>query len=302
MPPMKRTCLPACSLIVGWLLVLAPVGADEAKPVIKVGGNFEVEAVKDIAYHEGPEADPDKHKLDLYLPRGQRDFPVLFFVHGGSWRSGDRKLYAPLGNVFARNGVGTVIISYRLSPQVVHPGHIRDVAKAFAWTCGNIGKHGGKADQLFVCGHSAGGHLAALLATDESYLKAEKRSLSSIRGTIPISGVYSISANRFFEHAFGKDAEAARGASPQVHVKEKLCPFCIIYAEKEYPFLDTMAEQFSKALLKCKCETSLLRVPDRHHESIIVKAAGDEADPTTQTILEFIARHSDLKLKPRQEK
>src|SRR5438067_2294542 len=132
--------------------------ADEAKAAVKCGGPFDVEVDKDIAYHEG---DDPKQKLDLYLPKGQKDFPVLFFVHGGSWRSGDRGLYGKVASIFARNGVGMVVPSYRLSPKVKHPAHVEDVARAFAWTCKNIGSHGGRADQIFLCGHSAGGHLVS---------------------------------------------------------------------------------------------------------------------------------------------
>src|SRR5262249_162151 len=166
------------------------LASEEKKPTL--GGSFEVTAVKDIAYFEGEGADPAKHKLDLYLPRGQKDFPVLFFIHGGTWSSGDRKLYAPLGETFAKNGVGVVIISYRLSPKVQHPAHIEDVAKAFAWTVNNIGKHGGNPEQIFVSGHSAGGHLSALLATDDTYLKAEKLTVGNIKGVLALSGVYTV--------------------------------------------------------------------------------------------------------------
>jgi acetyl esterase/lipase len=269
---------------------------------IKLGGNFEVEVVKDVAYVVGADVDPDKHKLDLYLPKGQKDFPVLMFVHGGSWRSGDRKMYAPLGNVLAKNGVGTVIISYRLSPKVQHPGHIQDVAKAFAWTCTNIGKHGGRPDQVFACGHSAGGHLVALLGTDENYLKSEKRGFADLKGVIAISGVYSIFPGAIFESAFGKNEEAVKNASPLKHVKEKLCPFCLLYAEKEYPTLDVMAEQMGQALKDCKCDASITKLKDRDHISIIRKAASDETDPVVQAIFEFMAKHSSLKLTAKEVK
>src|SRR5262245_7527097 len=71
---------------------------------------YEVEAVKDVACYDGPAADPVKHKLDLYLPRGKKDFPVLFFVHGGGWRHGDKNylgVYVALGKFYASRGVGT---------------------------------------------------------------------------------------------------------------------------------------------------------------------------------------------------
>src|SRR5262249_4670874 len=155
------------------------------------------ETIKDVPYYEGKDADAVRHKLDLYLPKGHKNYPVLFFVHGGAWRSGKKELYAPLGNLIARHGIGCVVINYRLSPSVQHPAHIQDVARAFAWTQRHIGKHGGRADQLFISGHSAGGHLVALLATAPSYLKGEKLELSHIKGVIALSGVYTIPPVRF---------------------------------------------------------------------------------------------------------
>src|SRR5262249_5248660 len=150
------------------------------------------------SYYDGEDADKNKHKLDLYLPKGKKDFPIMFFVHGGAWVSGDRNyfgIYSSIGQAFARNGIGAVVISYRPSPKVQHPEHIKDVARAFAWTHKNIGKHGGNPDAILLCGHSAGGHLVALLATDEGYLRSEGLTLKAIKGAIPMSGVYLITDN-----------------------------------------------------------------------------------------------------------
>jgi dipeptidyl aminopeptidase/acylaminoacyl peptidase len=271
--------------------------ADE-KPAVLTGGNYEVEEVRDLAYYKGDDADAVRHKLDLYLPRGRKDFPVLFFVHGGAWKSGTKELYGPLGRVFARNGIATVIINYRLSPKVKHPAHVQDVARAFAWTHGNIGRYGGRPDQIFVCGHSAGGHLVALLSCDESHLKAEKLSCKAIKGCIPLCGVYTILPNMIFEKAFGKDPEVCKAASPLSHVKGAHPPALIIYADKDYPMLDLMAEQFCKKLKGCECEAGILKIANRTHISLIVQSA-NEADPTTQAILQFVARHAGLTLKPR---
>src|SRR5687767_3512806 len=91
---------------------------------------FAVEVVKDVVYRDicdGEDPKLDKNKLDLYLPKGKKDFPVLFFVHGGAWRQGDKNflgMYATLGQYWARQGIATVIINYRLSPAHKHPAHI----------------------------------------------------------------------------------------------------------------------------------------------------------------------------------
>src|SRR5207249_878371 len=101
---------------------------------------------------------------------------VLFFIHGGVWREGSKDAFVTQGRAFARQGIGFVAINYRLSPAVKHPAHVEDVAKAFAWVHANLGKRGANAEQIFVCGHSAGGHLAALLGTDKSHLETHKLS------------------------------------------------------------------------------------------------------------------------------
>lgn len=181
------------------------------KPTSKAPADgYEVNRLKDIAYYTGSSADDQRHRLDVYLPKGKSDFPVVMLVHGGAWIVGDNRcygLYTSVGEFFASRGVGVVMPNYRLSPAVKHPEHIKDVARAFAWTRQHIAEHGGDPRQLFVAGHSAGGHLVALLATDERYLKAEKLTTDDIRGVIAISGVYRIPA--------GKADVFLGGTSPQ---------------------------------------------------------------------------------------
>jgi acetyl esterase/lipase len=271
-----------------------PARADEPGKSAPPEKKFEVEIVKDIAYNGASDADPDKHKLDLYLPKGRRDFPVLFFVHGGTWKSGDRKQYERLGELYAGLGLGMVITNYRLTPKVQHPAHIQDVAKAFSWTCGHIAKYGGKADQIFCYGHSAGGHLVSLLATDESYLKAEKRSFADIRGVISISGVYTILPAGALANAFGKDREVCKKASPIFNVTANHPPFLILYGDADFPTLGWMAENMGKALEKAKCDVSTRKMENRDHFTIMYKQL-ESGDPVRAALLDFMAKHPDKK-------
>jgi acetyl esterase/lipase len=292
-------------VVCGLLLRPALVAADDKKPAPLTGGNFEVQVIKDVAYNDAKDAHKVKHKLDLYLPKGKKDFPVLLFVHGGGWRNGDKRIYGLLGKNFAKNGVGVVITNYRLTTKdskVKHPDHIRDVAKAFAWTHKNIGKHGGKASEIFIAGHSAGGHLVALLATDPSYLQAEKLSLSDIKGVIALSGVYVIRPVRNLGEVFSKDEEECKKASPQEHVKGKHPPFLIAYGDKESKGLGRQAKPFGKALKDCKCEAEVLEIADRDHVGIMRRAVMSDEDPLSQAMLKFIAKHSGLKLTPKAAK
>ncbi len=263
-----------------------------------IGGNFKVESILDVPYYEGPDADPIKHKLDLFLPKGCKDFPVLIFVHGGAWVTGDRNLYGSFGKTFAKNGIGTVVISYRLTPKVQHPGHIEDVARAFAWTHKNIGKYGGRADQIFVTGQSAGGHLTALLATNEIYLAAQGLSLKDIKGAVPISGVYQFSG-RWSERVIGKGQESADSASPLKQITGKEPPFLILYADNDMAGCARMSQQFSKQLEEKKVEASVKEIRDRNHITIMVRLMFSDVDPCAQELLKFVAKHSELQLTPR---
>jgi arylformamidase len=268
----------------------APAFADT--DAVVTGGPFEVKTVKDVTYCEGKDEDKAKHKLDLYLPKDQKDFPVLFFVHGGSWRTGNKGMYTAVGNSFAGAGIGTVVINYRLSPKVQHPAHIEDVAKAFAWTAENISKYGGKADQIFACGHSAGGHLVSLMATDPSYLKAEKRTPADIRGVVAISCVYSIDSDfRLFNSVFGKDPDVCKKASPLTHATGKHPPFLIAYADNDFAQLDKMAIDMDAALKKSASPTTLLKLVDRNHYTIIMYLV-DPTDLLNKAVGEFIGKHA----------
>ncbi len=279
------------------LLLVTPAFADGPKPdaVKPVEKTFEVEVVADLDYYKGDDADKVKHKLDLYLPKGQKDFPVLFFVHGGAWRQGDKNffgVYSSLGKFYARRGIGTVVTNYRLSPKVTHPEHIKDVARACAWTVKNISKYGGDPAAIFPCGHSAGGHLVSLLATDRSYLKAEGIDKEeAIRGVIPISGVYRI-PERGMQTVFGNDPKAARLAGPIEHVRSGLPPFLILYADRDLaPCGKVPSEAFGKALKDKECRASTREIKDSNHMKIIVSVAR-AGDSVSDAILGFITEQT----------
>ncbi|HKB06133.1 MAG TPA: alpha/beta hydrolase [Gemmataceae bacterium] len=269
------------------LLVAYPVAAEEPKAASAVEKHL------NLAYHSAKDADPVRHKLDLYVPKGAKDAPVMMFVHGGSWRSGNKDLYATLGDTFAKQGIVTAVINYRLSNAkggAKHPDHIHDVAKAFAWVKENTPKYGGSKEKLFISGHSAGGHLVALLATNEEYLKAEKCSLKDIRGVMALSGVYSIAPTLgIIRDAFGTEEDVCKAASPLTHVKEKEPPFLIAYGTKDFPFLDQMAEQFGKKLKECKCDATVMKL-DRDHFSIVIRLAASADDPLTKAMVEFMGK------------
>ncbi len=300
------------------------------KPAIAPGQGVEVERIRDVAYYCGADADNTRHRLDLFVPKGAKGFPVVMLIHGGAWVSGDKcccGLYSAVGEYLASQGVGVVLPNYRLSPWVKHPEHIHDIARAFAWTRRNVAAYGGDPERIFVAGHSAGGHLAALLATDESYLKAEGCSGQDIKGVVCVSGVYHIPAGNlearlggadpdafrlasvmpprgsgttergdgpgvpislnFFGPMFGDDPEVRAAASPVNHVRPGLPPFVLVNAATELPTLTGMADEFREALTREGCDVRVLRVENRNHSSVMLRAIGPK-DPVARAILDLV--------------
>lgn len=225
-----------------------------AASIVPANPTFEMEAIRNVAYYDDIDADSVRHKLDIYVPKGHRDFPVVIFWHGGGWVHGSKDqfgIYAQIAKTFCRYGIGVVCPNYRLTPDVRHPEHIRDVAKAFAWVHKNIGRYGGRSDELFISGHSAGGHLCALLASDPSYLKEQGLKLDTIRGAMPVSGLFIINHLPVFLPVFGKDMQARAMASPISHVAKGQPPYLIFFGDSDLPGCDRPgAEKFAATDLR----------------------------------------------------
>lgn len=129
-------------------------------------------------------------KADVYTPMGAANAPVVVFFFGGRWSEGDKDLYEFVGAALAKQGFVAVVPNYRLYPQVKFPAFVEDSAKAVRWAREQAQTYGGDANRLFVMGHSAGAYNAAMLVTDESYLKAVGGSRQWLKGMIGLAGPY----------------------------------------------------------------------------------------------------------------
>ncbi len=150
------------------------------------GGGGDV-PVQSIAYSTDPAL-----ALDLYLPAANAPTPapVAVFFYGGSWRGGSRADYAFVGKALADAGIVTIVADYRAFPQARFPGFMDDAARAVRWARDNAAAHGGDPRRVFLMGHSAGAHIAALLATDARYLSAVGIRPGDIAGVVGIAGPY----------------------------------------------------------------------------------------------------------------
>jgi acetyl esterase/lipase len=141
---------------------------------------------RSVAYAEG-----ERHTLDVYRPRSATAAPVVVFFYGGGWRSGYKELYRYAGKALARRGYLAVLPDYRIYPQALYPDFLDDGAQALRWGKDHAEKFGGDADKIFVMGHSAGAHIAAMLAIDATWLsKVGLVPGRDIAGLIGLAGPY----------------------------------------------------------------------------------------------------------------
>ena len=139
--------------------------------------------------------DDARQRLDVYAPRGADHRPIVIFFYGGSWSTGKKSEYAFVGAALAERGYVTVIPDYRVYPEVRFPAFVEDGARAVAWIQRHAGDFGGDPDRLVLMGHSAGAHIAALLALNPAYLAAAGVRPHSIAGLIGLSGPYALDPN-----------------------------------------------------------------------------------------------------------
>lgn len=141
----------------------------------------------DIPYGTEP-----RQSLDVYVPTGAARRPIVVFWYGGTWQKGAKEQYRFVGAALANSGYVAVLPDYRLFPQARFPQFIDDGALAVRWAHEHAAEIGGDPRALFLMGHSAGAHLAALLALDEHYLRNVGASHNWVRGWIGLSGPYDL--------------------------------------------------------------------------------------------------------------
>ena len=137
-----------------------------------------------------PYAQPanERQMLDVYAPAGAKNRPVVFWIHGGGWQRGDKSEMHAKPQAFVDKGFVFATTNYRFIPHVTMQDIAGDVAKSIRWVYDHAAEYGGDRESLFVMGWSAGGQLAALVCTDEKYLKAVGLGLTNIKGCVPLDG------------------------------------------------------------------------------------------------------------------
>ncbi len=184
--------MPRRLLTVTAALALAALGGCSAAGVLNAAvshKSFHVET--GLPYGSAP-----RQQLDVYTPAASappaatHGRPIVVFFYGGSWQNGSRSNYLFVGAALASRGYVAVVPDYRTWPDTAFPGFVDDAAAAVRWARDHASETGGDPSRIFLMGHSAGAHIAMLLATDGRYLAAQQMSKSDLSGVIGLAGPY----------------------------------------------------------------------------------------------------------------
>jgi arylformamidase len=269
-------------LSTGFILGLVLLSIAKVKTQVQLST---VEITRNIQYAARENTGSNLTSLDIYAPKNVQKAPVMIMIHGGGWQIGDKQNRGLNDNkipFFSENGFVYLSINYRLSPAVKHPAHIEDVAEAVSWVYENIGKYGGDPNKIFVMGHSAGAHLAALVATDERRLKKHGKDLSVIKGVILLDGAgYDIPPQmkglsffggilrEMYVNAFTTDENIQKDASPYYHIGKgkNIPPFLIFTAGGRIASVN-QSKKMVEALQKAGVQAETIDDIDKNHGSI----------------------------------
>jgi arylformamidase len=240
-------------------------------------------------------ADPYQRLLVFRSPKP--DGRVLLFWHGGGWTSGYKEWMSFMAPALTGAGVTFVSAGYRLAPQHVFPAGLEDCTAAVAWVVREIVGHGGDPDQLFIGGHSAGGHYAALLSVNGRALASRKLPRSTVRGCLPLSGVFDFgpaSGLSMRPRFLGADPGNDAAASAIMQIETPLPPFLIAFGSNDFPHLIPQARAFAAAVRAAGGEAETIEMAGRTH--FTASFAGGEPDgPWVPAALAFMSRHAGVR-------
>lgn len=273
-------------------LALPPLGLLLAAAVVLLANEWAVarasHRVADVPYvaASAPDFDAKRHRLDIYQPTGKAAAPrpVVLFIHGGNWNSGSKDdiLYKAIGRRLAKNGFVGVVMSYRLAPQVLVPQQAADCARALAWTVAHIKEYGGDPAHLVLMGHSAGGGLAALLATGSDSLLANYGLPASAAHAVLLDDPAGLDMLDYLTKMqypndaqylvpFSKDPAVWRQASALYHLRAGAPPMSIYIGGETYPSIKSSSEKFRQRLTQLGAAPKYTILPGKKHVGMVTQ-------------------------------
>jgi kynurenine formamidase len=281
----------------------------ERPPSPKKAPELEIKVIRNLSYDKAG-GSLSRRKLDLFIPKSAeaKKWPVLIYIHGGAWVSGDKSQYSDFAESMAKRGLALAVLNYRLaSSGSPHPAPLEDCARAIAWLRESAEKYSLRESRISLCGHSAGAHIAATIALNPSYLEAEGLKLNVIGAVIGLEGIYDIPQlvktwpaydRQFIRRAFA-EPENWEKSSPQSHISAGIAAWKELSAEARWIVIHSPKDElvdppqsanFAKALREAGAKSVEFKEDaDGRHFEVIQKLEDRDCD-----LAELIAKSAQM--------
>jgi acetyl esterase/lipase len=287
---MSRTLIFGTATFLMLTLVAAPMS-----PAAEAAGDLRV--ARNLPF-TGKDDDKGLQSLDVYAPKTGSERPIMVWVHGGGWRKGDKAQVGVKPQAFVDKGFVFVSVNYRLVPAVTYKEQAHDVTRAIAWVHKHARDYGGDPNQIYLMGHSAGAQLAALVGTDDRFLKAAGLPLTTLKGVILLDGAaYDVprrieagepKEKPLFEEVFGKDAASQRDSSATTHVaRGKGIPPFLIFHVAGRDLSRVQSEHLARLLTDAGVTAKVVPAEGKTHSSLS-EDMGKPDDVPTRVVFEFL--------------
>lgn len=291
------------------LFVLLATSCAAHPPPRLTGHEFAIDVERNLVYarHAGVEL-----AVDVWRPRCEGPHPVALVVHGGGWRIGDRNYAdaAVLARALAQEGIAAVSLSHRHAPRHVHPAQIEDLRAAIRWVRAHASGLGLDPARVAAVGTSSGGHLVALLATQDE--PADPRERTKPDCVVAISAPFDLLPNgsepattiqiNLVRGYLGLDAEPdvdrkiallherGRDASPLAWVSPDDPPFLVIHGDTDTVVPVAQARRMVAALRTAGVACGFVEVPQGGHAQFLFGRSDwlDDAPPFWIAVREFL--------------
>ena len=264
----------------------------------EVRADREVIRIADVPYARNPETDSLRQSMDIYIREGLTDAPVVLYVHGGGWIRGnkERALFKPA--CLVPKGYLFASMNYRFHPEASLAEMAADVASATIWLKRHASKYGGDGARITLMGHSAGGHLVALVGANQIFMEDAGGSLSDLAGVVVIdSAMLNVparmeTAGQSQIRVFGSAPEGWIPVSPWHHVEAgKGIPPYLLFTSDGRTISQEQASMLTAKFKQHGIEASSHEGKGRAHTPLDTYM-GVDGDTSTGVLLDFLHRHA----------
>lgn len=267
------------------LMALLVSGCQSVAFSLLNSGRAPLPAIETVSYDNDHQL-----KLDIHRPASNSNRqPIAIFFYGGSWRSGSRSEYAFVGEALAKAGIVTAIPDYRRYPQGRFPDFEFDAAHAVRWVRDHAAELGGDPQRIFLVGHSAGAHIAALLATDQHYLASVAIKPRELAGVVGISGPYDFLplTDPDLVEVFGAEKDWPE-SQPVNFVDGDEPPFLLLHGASDRVVWPRNSTSLQSRLQKVGVPVQYKSYPSMGHFRIVAAFRFDGMAPTLRDTADYI--------------